>query len=72
MIIVIILIALLALIFSLLFLFSPQTLKKMNKKASKVISKTDDAFLKNRTAVGVILLIGSFIMFYIAIKIMIR
>ncbi|MBI3354911.1 MAG: hypothetical protein AABY79_03865 [Nitrospirota bacterium] len=72
MMILIILIALLALIFGLLFLFSPQTLKKMNKKASQVISKTDDAFLKNRVPVGIILLAGSLIMFYLAITIMIR
>ena len=40
--IIILLIALVALVFGLLFLFSPQTIKKMNKKASQVISKTDE------------------------------
>lgn len=68
MIIIILLIAVIALIFGLLFLFSPQTLKKMNKKASQVISKTDESFLKNRVAVGVILIIASLIMFYIGLK----
>ncbi|MBI5182554.1 MAG: hypothetical protein HZA06_06570 [Nitrospirae bacterium] len=66
--VIILLVALLALIFSLLFLFSPQTLKKMNKKASQVVSKTDETFLTNRVVVGVMLLIASFIMFYISLK----
>ena len=68
MVIIIIIIAVIALIFGLLFLFSPQTLKKMNKKASQVISKTDESFLKNRITVGVILIIASLIMFYIGLK----
>ena len=68
MVIIIIIIAVIALIFGLLFLFSPQTLKKMNKTASQVISKTDESFLKNRIAVGVILIIASLIMFYIGLK----
>ncbi|MBI5042506.1 MAG: hypothetical protein HZC10_01445 [Nitrospirae bacterium] len=68
MVIIIILIAVIALIFGLLFLFSPQALKKMNKKASKVISKTDESFLKNRIAVGVILIVASLIMFYIGLR----
>ncbi len=65
---IIIIIAVIALIFGLLFLFSPQTLKKMNKKASHVVSKTDESFLKNRIAVGVILIVASLIMFYISLK----
>ncbi len=68
MVIIIILIAVIALIFGLLFLFSPQALKKMNKKASQVISKTDESFLKNRIAVGVILIVASIIMFYLGLK----
>lgn len=68
MVMIILLIAVIALIFGLLFLFSPQTLKKMNKKASQVISKTDESFLKNRVAVGVILIVASLIMFYIGLK----
>lgn len=66
--IIILLIALVALVFGLLFLFSPQTLKKMNKKASQVISKTDESFLKNRIAVGIILIVASLIMFYMGLK----
>jgi len=69
MVIIILLIAVIALIFGLLFLLSPQTLKKMNKKASQVVSKTDESFLKNRIAVGVILIVASLIMFYIGLKI---
>jgi hypothetical protein len=55
-----------SLFFGFMFIFSPSTLTKMNQGLNRMIQGVDTQAMKNRKAVGVVLVIVSIFFFYYA------
>ena len=64
MMIFILIVAIIAAIFGLLLIISPNTILEIEREANRVII-TDPFFIKYRYPLGIILLIGAFYMFYV-------
>ena len=64
MMIFILIVAIIAAIFGLLLIISPNTILEIEREANRVII-TDPFFIKYRHPLGIILLIGALYMFYV-------
>ena len=60
------------LFFGLLFIFSPNTLTKMNQGLNKMVQGVDTQAMRNRMVVGVVLIVLSLFFFYHATKLGVR
>jgi hypothetical protein len=68
----IVFLGLFSLFFGLLFIFSPQTLVKMNQDLNKMVQGVDTQAMRNRMVVGVVLIVLSLFFFYHATKLGVR
>jgi hypothetical protein len=57
-----------ALVFALLFLFSPTSLQQMSEWLNRTVVQNDARAMANRRAVGVFLLLASVVLFYAAYR----
>ncbi len=62
----IVFLGLFTLLFGLLFIFSPKFLTKMSEGLNRMVHEVDAQVMNNRVAVGVILVVLSFLLFYYA------
>ncbi len=62
----IVFLGLFTLLFGLLFIFSPKILTKMSEGLNKMIQEVDTQVMRNRVAVGAILVILALFLFYYA------
>ncbi len=62
----IVFLGLFTLLFGLLFIFSPKFLTKMSEGLNKMIQEVDTQVMRNRVAVGVVLVILGLFLFYYA------
>jgi hypothetical protein len=72
MVIWIVILGLFTLFFGLLFMFSPNTLMKMNEGLNKMVQGVDTQAMRNRMVVGVVLIVLSLFFFYHATKLGVR
>ena len=54
-----------ALVFGVLFLFSPQTIRDLSEKVNQTIGSIDDKAMGLRVGIGISLILSSFLFFFV-------
>lgn len=67
-----IIVGILAMSVGLLFIFSPNTIRRINDIGTRMITNIDSAAFSRRLGVGITLLISSFLFFFVAYYMYVR